>query len=83
MNSEIAFAPTLRERVALLAGLNASVIDSIIENRLTLASGGLTLVATMRAHDSYIALVSNGLDVFASHLAAKRGFDENRENHLI
>ena len=83
MNGEIAFEPALRERVALLAGLDASVIDRIIDNRLTLASGGKALVATMKAHGAYTALVSGGFDVFTSRIAAKFGFDENRANHLI
>ena len=83
MNGEIAFEPALRERVALLAGLDASVIDRIIKNRLTLASGGKTLVATMKAHGAYSALVSGGFDVFTSRIAAMLGFDENRANHLI
>ena len=83
MNGEIAFEPALRERVALLAGLDASVIDSIIRNRLTLTSGGRTLVATMKAHGGYSALVSGGFDVFTSRIAAMLGFDENRANHLI
>ncbi|KQU76711.1 phosphoserine phosphatase [Aminobacter sp. DSM 101952] len=83
MNGEIAFEPALRERVALLAGLDASVIDRIIDTRLTLASGGQALVATMKAHGAYSALVSGGFDVFTSRIAAKLGFDENRANHLI
>lgn len=83
MNGEIAFEPALRERVALLAGLDASVIDRIIDTRLTLTSGGKTLVATMKAHGGYAALVSGGFDVFTSRIAAKLGFDENRANHLI
>ena len=45
MNGEIAFEPALRERVALLKGLDAAVVDRIIANRLTLASGGRALVA--------------------------------------
>ncbi|NGN40926.1 phosphoserine phosphatase SerB [Mesorhizobium sp. CGMCC 1.15528] len=83
MNGEIAFEPALRERVALLKGLDAAVIDRIIANRLTLASGGLQLVATMRANGAYAALVSGGFDVFTSCIAAMLGFDENRANRLI
>jgi len=48
MNGEIAFEPALRERVALLEGLETAVVDRIIETRLTLASGGHALVRTMR-----------------------------------
>lgn len=83
MNGEIAFEPALRERVSLLAGLDASIIDRIIEARLTLASGGKALVATMKANGAYTALVSGGFDVFTSRIAASLGFDENRANRLI
>ncbi|PSJ63724.1 phosphoserine phosphatase SerB [Pseudaminobacter soli (ex Li et al. 2025)] len=83
MNGEIAFEPALRERVALLKGLDAAVIDRIITGRLTLASGGRALVATMRANGAYAALVSGGFDVFTSRIAAMLGFDENRANRLI
>ncbi|KQZ81416.1 phosphoserine phosphatase [Mesorhizobium sp. Root157] len=83
MNGEIAFEPALRERVALLKGLDIAVVDRIISKRLTLASGGRTLVATMRANGAWTALVSGGFDVFTSRIAAQLGFDENRANHLI
>jgi phosphoserine phosphatase len=83
MNGEIAFEPALRERVALLKDLDIAVVDRIIANRLTLASGGRALVATMRANGAWTALVSGGFDVFTSRIAAKLGFDENRANHLV
>lgn len=83
MNGEIAFEPALRERVALLKDLDIAVVDRIIANRLTLATGGHALVATMRANGAWTALVSGGFDVFTSRIAAKLGFDENRANHLV
>jgi phosphoserine phosphatase len=83
MNGEIAFEPALRERVALLKGLKVSVIDRIIANRLTLASGGRQLVATMRAHGAWTALVSGGFDLFTSRIGARLGFNEDRANRLI
>jgi len=83
MNGEIAFEPALRERVALLKDLDAAVVERIVQNRLTLASGGRELVATMRAHGAWTALVSGGFDAFTSRIAAKLGFDENRANRLI
>lgn len=83
MNGEIAFEPALRERVALLRDLDIGVVDRIVENRLTLASGGRTLVATMRANGAWTALVSGGFDLFTSRIAAMLGFDENRANRLI
>ncbi|WP_192180906.1 phosphoserine phosphatase SerB [Mesorhizobium amorphae] len=83
MNGEIAFEPALRERVSLLKGLDTAVVDRIIANRLTLASGGRALVQTMRANGAWTALVSGGFDVFTSRIAAKLGFQENRANRLI
>ncbi len=83
MNGEIAFEPALRERVALLKGLDAAVIDRIISGRLTLASGGRELVATMRAKGAWTALVSGGFDVFTSRIGDMLGFHENRANRLI
>ena len=49
MNGEIAFEPALIERVALLKGLPLSVVNDVIERRITLTPGGLELVATMKA----------------------------------
>jgi phosphoserine phosphatase len=83
MNGEIAFEPALRERVALLKGLDAEVIDRIISGRLTLASGGRELVATMRGHGAWTALVSGGFDVFTSRIGDMLGFHENRANRLV
>ncbi len=83
MNGEIAFEPALRERVSLLKGLDTAVVDRIIANRLTLASGGRALVQTMKANGAWTALVSGGFDVFTSRIAAKLGFQENRANRLI
>ena len=83
MNGEIAFEPALRERVALLKGLDTAVVDRIIANRLTLAAGGRALVRTMRANGAWTALVSGGFDVFTSRIAAMLGFQENQANRLI
>jgi phosphoserine phosphatase len=83
MRGEIAFEPALRERVALLKGLDLAIIDRIVGERITLASGARTLVRTMRANGGYAALVSGGFDVFTSRIAEKLGFHENRANRLI
>jgi phosphoserine phosphatase len=83
MRGEIAFEPALRERVALLKGLPASVIDKVIAERIRLTPGGPTLVATMRAHGAYTCLVSGGFTAFTSKIAAMIGFDENHANTLL
>lgn len=83
MNGELAFEPALRERVALLAGLDVGVIARIIDNRITLASGGTALVATMNAAGAWTALVSGGFLSFTGPIAEKLGFQENRANVLL
>src|SRR5262249_13826771 len=83
MRGEIEFAPALRERVALLAGLPAAVIDEVIAHRITLMPGGRILVATMRAHGAHTCLVSGGFTQFTRRVAAMIGFDEDRANTLM
>lgn len=83
MRGDLPFEPALRERVALLAGLPLSVIDEIIERRITLMPGGRELVATMRANGTYCALVSGGFTVFTGPIAGMFGFQEHRSNHLV
>jgi phosphoserine phosphatase len=83
MRGEIEFEPALRERVALLKGLPASVIDEVIEKRIRLMPGARALVMTMRAHGAYTCLVSGGFTLFTGRIAALIGFDENRANKLV
>lgn len=83
MNGELDFNEALLERVGLLKGLPVSVIDRVLETRITLMSGGPELLATMKANGAYCALVSGGFVDFTSAIAAKLGFDENRANTLL
>ena len=82
MNGEVGFEGALRERVALLAGLDAGTIGRVIETRITMAPGGATLVATMKAHGATTALVSGGFTAFSAVVAARLGFDRHRANVL-
>lgn len=83
MRGEIEFEPALRERVALLAGLPVSAIETVLSNRITLMPGGRTLVQTMKANGAYCALVSGGFTHFTRAIAAMIGFDENQANTLL
>ena len=83
MNGELDFAAALRERVGLLKGLDEAVIARVIRDRITLMPGGRALVATMRAHGAYAALVSGGFTAFTGAIAGVMGFDENRANTLL
>jgi phosphoserine phosphatase len=83
MRGEFAFEPALRERVALLKGLPAAVVEDVIVKRITLTAGARTLVATMRANGAFTCLVSGGFTLFTGRIAAMIGFDEHRGNTLI
>jgi len=83
MNGELDFNEALIERVALLRGLPIEIIDHVISNRITLASGGRTLVATMKANGAKAALVSGGFVQFTRKIGAMIGFDETRANTLL
>ncbi len=83
MNGELDFEAALRERVGLLQGLDAAVIGRVLESRITPMPGGKTLLATMKAHGAYTALVSGGFTAFTGAVADALGFDENRANTLL
>lgn len=83
MNGELDFEGALTERVGLLKGLDESVIDKVLRDRITLMPGGPALLATMKADGAYAALVSGGFTAFTAKVAGELGFDENRANRLL
>jgi phosphoserine phosphatase len=83
MRGEIDFEPALRERVALLKGLPAAVVEDVIAKRITLTPGGRELVNTMRQNGAYTCLVSGGFTLFTGPISRTIGFDEDRGNTLL
>jgi phosphoserine phosphatase len=83
MRGELEFEPALQERVALLEGLSASAIETVIGERITFTPGGDTLVATMKAHGAFTAIVSGGFDAFTGHVAGALGFASHEANRLL
>ncbi len=81
MNGELDFAAALRERVGLLRGIPARVLDEAAA-RIRIMPGARELVATMRAHGAATALVSGGFTVFAERVARELGFDRVSANRL-
>lgn len=82
MRGELDFAGALRERVALLKGLPLSDLQRVVDERLQLTPGARTLVATMKQHGAYAALVSGGFTYFTSRMAAIAGFNNHFANTL-
>lgn len=83
MNGELDFDGALTERVGLLKDLPETVIQQVITERITFMPGGRELLATMKAHGAYAALVSGGFTAFTGYVAEALGFDENRANTLL
>ena len=83
MNGELDFEEALIERVALLHGLDEAVIERVMDTRISFMPGGDVLLATMKAHGAYAALVSGGFTAFTAMVAERLGFDENRANTLV
>ncbi|MCC5985888.1 MAG: phosphoserine phosphatase SerB [Rhodobacteraceae bacterium] len=82
MNGELDFEEALRERVALLRGLDAGVIAQVIAERIRFTPGAQVLLATMRAHGAHAVLVSGGFTAFTAHVAGRLGFDAHHANTL-
>ena len=81
MRGELDFAAALRERVALLAGLEASVIDEV-RAELRLTPGARTLIRTLRRLGYKCGIVSGGFTQFTDVLAADLGLDYAAANTL-
>lgn len=81
MEGEIEFAEALRQRVALLEGLDLSVVEAVGE-RLRLTPGARTLIRTLRRFGMRIAIVSGGFTVITRRLAEDLGVDHAVANTL-
>jgi phosphoserine phosphatase len=82
MNGELDFQAALRERVAMLKGLELGALEKTWQ-QVRLTAGARELVATMRAKGALTALVSGGFSFFTGKVAAELGFDEHRSNMLL
>jgi phosphoserine phosphatase len=82
MQGELDFEAALRERVALLAGLDESAIAACLAERITPSPGAKTLVATLAALGTRTVLVTGGFHHFADPVAEKLGFHRVVGNRL-
>jgi phosphoserine phosphatase len=82
MNGEIEFAGALRERVGLLKDMPETALAEA-GARIRINPGAAALVATMRKHGAYAALVSGGFRIYANRVRRELGFDIAVANELI
>lgn len=81
MRGELDFEGALRERVAMLKGLDAGALEKTYD-RIEYTPGAVALVRTMAANGAHCMLVSGGFTYFTDRVAAHCGFHEARANTL-
>ena len=83
MRGEITdFKDSLRRRLALLAGVPATVLDRVLAERLSFNPGARELCGALKAAGLKLVLVSGGFTFFTRHVAAELGMDFVRANEL-
>lgn len=81
MRGELDFSASFKERLALLKGLDVSVLDEIGAS-LRLTEGAETLFAELKRLGYKTAILSGGFTYFAKQLQAKLGIDYVFANEL-
>ncbi|PIW26797.1 MAG: phosphoserine phosphatase SerB [Rhodospirillales bacterium CG15_BIG_FIL_POST_REV_8_21_14_020_66_15] len=82
MRGELNFEESLRERVAMLAGLSATALEHAYQG-IEVSPGAEILVRTMAAAGAVTALVSGGFTYFTSRIAERLGFHINMANEFV
>jgi phosphoserine phosphatase len=83
MQGKLDFKAALRERVALLSGLDEEAIGRCLAERVVPNPGAATLVRTMRVGGARAILVTGGFVSFADPIAKMLGFNAVRANRLL
>ncbi len=81
MRGEIDFEKSLQERVALLKGLPASIIEEV-RSQITLTPGARTLIRTLQRLGHIVAVVSGGFIEVIGPLLTELGIALYRTNSL-
>jgi len=82
MRGELDFAESLKRRVALLEGLEASALERVYDERLQLSPGAERMLQALQAAGLKTLLVSGGFTYFTDRLKQRLGLDYTRANDL-
>lgn len=83
MRGDIAdYKQSLRERVALLAGMPETLLDTVYEQRVKINPGAETLIKACKAAGLTCLLVTGGFTCFTDRLRVRLGLDDVRANVL-
>ena len=83
MQGKLDFKAALRERVAMLSGLDEGAIRQCLAERVVPNPGAAILVQTMRVGGAHCVLVTGGFVSFAEPIAKMLGFNSIRANRLL
>jgi len=81
MQGKIDFTESFKQRMALLEGLEESVLEDIAEN-LPMMEGAETLIRNLKAYGFKTAILSGGFSYFGNYLKRKLGVDYVHANTL-
>ena len=81
MRGEIDFSESFRQRMALLEGMDESVLKGIAES-LPITDGAARLIRHLRHFGYKVAILSGGFTYFANYLKEKLGIDYVYANQL-
>ncbi len=81
MQGEIDFKESFRQRMALLEGMDESVLAGIAD-RIPLTDGAERLISNLKKLGYKVAILSGGFTYFAEHLQRKLGIDYIYANKL-
>ncbi len=81
MRGEIDFTESFCQRVALLKGLDESVLQQVAES-LSITEGAIKLTSTLKKLGYKMAILSGGFGYFGAHLQKKLGIDYVYANEL-
>jgi phosphoserine phosphatase len=82
MRGELDFSESLKRRVALLEGLDASALERVYEERLRLSPGAEEMLKAVQQAGLKTLLVSGGFTYFTSRLKQRLGLDYTHANEL-
>lgn len=82
VRGELDFASSLKQRVALLKGLDKIALNRVIEERLQPNPGAVEWIAACKANNIKTMVASGGFTLFANHVKSMLGLDYAVSNSL-
>lgn len=82
MRGEIVFAESLRQRTALLQGLDQDALQQVYDGRVRLSPGAEKMLQRMQSAGLKTMVISGGFTFFTDKIKTKLGFDYAAANTL-